>query len=170
MTKYFAVIAAVIGLIVAFCLAAWIKKADEGTDRMKEIAGYIREGAMAFLRREYKTMAIVIVALFLLIGVCINWVTAVLYVCGALLSVLAGFFGMKVATLGNVRTANAARESGMNKALKIAFRSGAVMGLCVSGLGLFGLGVVVCALDLATVVECVTGFGLGALPWLCSEE
>ena len=162
MTKYFAVIAAVIGLVVAFCLAAWIKKADEGTDRMKEIAGYIREGAMAFLRREYKTMAIVIVALFLLIGVCINWVTAVLYVCGALLSVLAGFFGMKVATLGNVRTANAARESGMNKALKIAFRSGAVMGLCVSGLGLFGLGAVVCALDLATVVECVTGFGLGA--------
>ena len=69
---------------------------------------------------------------------------------------------MKVATLGNVRTANAARESGMNKALKIAFRSGAVMGLCVSGLGLFGLGVVVCVLDLATVVECVTGFGLGA--------
>ena len=162
MTKYFAVIAAVIGLVVAFCLAAWIKKADEGTDRMKEIAGYIREGAMAFLRREYKTMAIVIVVLFLLIGVCINWVTAVLYVFGALLSVLAGFFGMKVATLGNVRTANAARESGMNKALKIAFRSGAVMGLCVSGLGLFGLGVVVCALDLATVVECVTGFGLGA--------
>ena len=162
MTKYFAVIAAVIGLVVAFCLAAWIKKADEGTDRMKEIAGYIRDGSMAFLRREYKTMAIVIVALFLLIGVCINWVTAVLYVCGALLSVLAGFFGMKVATLGNVRTANAARESGMNKALKIAFRSGAVMGLCVSGLGLFGLGVVVCALDLATVVECVTGFGLGA--------
>lgn len=162
MTKYFAVIAAVIGLVVAFCLAAWIKKADEGTDRMKEIAGYIREGAMAFLRREYKTMAIVIVVLFLLIGVCINWVTAVLYVCGALLSVLAGFFGMKVATLGNVRTANAARESGMNKALKIAFRSGAVMGLCVSGLGLFGLGIVICVLDLATVVECVTGFGLGA--------
>ena len=95
MTKYFAVIAAVIGLVVAFCLAAWIKKADEGTDRMKEIAGYIREGAMAFLRREYKTMAIVIVALFLLIGVCINWVTAVLYVCGALLSVLAGFFRIR---------------------------------------------------------------------------
>ena len=91
-----------------------------------------------------------------------SWTTAVLYVCGALLSVLAGFFGMKVATAGNVRTANAARESGMNKALKIAFRSGAVMGLCVSGLGLFGLGLVVVVLDLATVVECVTGFGLGA--------
>ena len=69
---------------------------------------------------------------------------------------------MKVATNSNVRTANAAMESGMNKALKIAFRSGAVMGLCVSGLGLFGLGVVMVVLDLATVMECVTGFGLGA--------
>ena len=161
--KFFAVIAAVIGLIVAFCLAAWIKKADEGTDRMKEIAGYIREGAMAFLKREYKTMVIVIVVLFLLIGFGLqSWTTAILYVCGALLSVLAGFFGMKVATLGNVRTANAARESGMDKALKIAFRSGSVMGLCVSGLGLLGLGVVVCVLDLATVTQCITGFGLGA--------
>ena len=163
MEKIFPVVAAVIGLIVAFCLASWIKKTDEGTDRMKEIAGYIREGAMAFLAREYKTMVIVVVVLFLVIGFALqNWTTAVLYLCGAALSVLAGFFGMKVATLGNVRTANAARESGMNKALKIAFRSGAVMGLCVSGLGLFGLGVVLCALDLATVVECVTGFGLGA--------
>ena len=161
--KFFAVIAAAIGLIVAFCLAAWIKKADEGTDRMKEIASYIREGAMAFLAREYKTMIIVIAVLFLLIGFGLqSWTTAILYVCGALLSVLAGFFGMKVATLGNVRTANAARESGMDKALKIAFRSGAVMGLCVSGLGLLGLGIIVCVLDLATVTQCVTGFGLGA--------
>ena len=161
--KFFAVIAAAIGLIVAFCLAAWIKKADEGTDRMKEIASYIREGAMAFLAREYKTMVIVIAVLFLLIGFGLqSWTTAILYVCGALLSVLAGFFGMKVATLGNVRTANAARESGMDKALKIAFRSGAVMGLCVSGLGLLGLGIIVCVLDLATVAQCVTGFGLGA--------
>lgn len=161
--KFFAVIAAAIGLIVAFCLAAWIKKADEGTDRMKEIASYIREGAMAFLAREYKTMIIVIAVLFLLIGFGLqSWTTAILYVCGALLSVLAGFFGMKVATLGNVRTANAARESGMDKALKVAFRSGAVMGLCVSGLGLLGLGIIVCVLDLATVTQCVTGFGLGA--------
>ncbi len=163
MAKFLPAIAALIGLVVAFCLASWIKKADEGTDRMKEIASYIREGAMAFLSREYKTMVIVIAVLFILIGFGLNsWTTAILYVCGALLSVLAGFFGMKVATLGNVRTANAARESGMNKALKIAFRSGAVMGLCVSGLGLLGLGVIICALDLATVVQCVTGFGLGA--------
>ncbi len=159
----FAVCAAAFGLIVAFCLAAWILKADEGTDRMKEIAGYIREGAMAFLRREYKTMVIVIAVLFLLIGFGLkSWTTAVLYLFGALLSVLAGFFGMKVATAGNVRTAYAAKESGMNKALKIAFRSGAVMGLCVSGLGLLGLSLIVVFLDLATVTQCITGFGLGA--------
>ena len=153
---------ALVGLCVAFFLASWVGKADEGTDRMKEIAGYIREGAFAFLKREYKVMIIVIVVLFLLIGFAINWTSAVLYVCGALLSVLAGFFGMNVATKGNVRTANAARESGMPKALKIAFRSGAVMGLCVAGLGLFGLGCVFVLLDLATVTECVTSFGLGA--------
>ncbi|MBQ9960810.1 MAG: sodium-translocating pyrophosphatase [Firmicutes bacterium] len=159
----FVVCAAAFGLLVAFCLAAWILKADEGTDRMREIAGYIKEGAMAFLTREYKTMIIVIVALFLLIGIGLkSWITAGLYVVGALLSVLAGFFGMKVATNGNVRTANAARESGMNKALKIAFRSGAVMGLCVSGLGLFGIGVVMVVFDLATVTQCITGLGLGA--------
>ena len=157
-----AVVAAIIGLAVAVGLASWISKADEGNDRMKEIAGFIREGAMAFLAREYKVMVIVIAVLFLLIGFFISWITGILYVCGALLSVLAGFFGMKVATLGNVRTAYAAEESGMNKALKIAFRSGAVMGLAVTGLGLLGLGVIICVLDLATVVECITGFGLGA--------
>ncbi len=163
MMSVVAPIAAAVGLIVAFCLTSWIGKADEGTDRMKEIAGFIREGAMAFLRREYKTMIIVIAVLFLLIGFGLkNWTTAVLYVIGALLSVLAGFFGMNVATKGNVRTAWAAKESGMPKALKIAFRSGAVMGLCVSGLGLLGLGLVFCFLDLATVIECITGFGLGA--------
>ena len=157
-----AVCAAIIGLVVAVCLASWISKSPEGNDRMKEISGFIAEGAMAFLKREYKIMAIVIACLFLLIGFFISWVTGILYVCGALLSVLAGFFGMKVATLGNVRTANAAMESGMNRALKVAFRSGAVMGLAVSGLGLLGLGVIVCVLDLATVPQCVTGFGLGA--------
>ena len=155
-------IAAVIGLIVALSLASWIGKQDEGTDRMKEIATYIREGAMAFLTREYKTMVIVIVVLFILIGVAINWITAVLYVIGALLSVLAGYFGMSVATKGNARTASAAKANGMPAALKVAFRSGAVMGLCVSGLGLLGLGIVFCVLELATVVQCVTGFGLGA--------
>ncbi|MBQ4362085.1 MAG: sodium-translocating pyrophosphatase [Lachnospiraceae bacterium] len=155
-------VVAVLGLAVAFFLASWIGKQPEGNDRMKEISGYIREGAFAFLKREYRVMIIVIAVLFLLIGFAIDWISAVLYVCGALLSVLAGFFGMNVATKGNVRTANAASESGMAKALKVAFRSGAVMGLCVSGLGLFGLGVVFVALDLASVTQCVTSFGLGA--------
>jgi K(+)-stimulated pyrophosphate-energized sodium pump len=157
-----AVAAAIVGLAVAVSLATWIGKADEGTDRMKEIAGYIREGAMAFLKREYKIMVIVIAVLFVLIGIGLDWITAILYVFGALFSVLAGFFGMKVATLGNVRTAWAAKTSGMNMALKIAFRSGAVMGLAVTGLGLLGLGLIVTVLDLATVIQCVTGFGLGA--------
>ncbi len=154
-------IAALIGLVVAFALTSWISKQDAGNDRMKEIAGFIHEGAMAFLKREYKTMIIVIAVLFLLIGFCINWTSAVLYVFGAVLSVLAGYFGMNVATKGNVRTAAAAHDGGMNKALKVAFRSGAVMGLCVSGLGLLGLGVifVILGVDCADVV---TGFGLGA--------
>ena len=155
-------ICAAVALIFAFALAKWIGNLDNGTDRMKEISGYIHEGAMAFLSREYKTMVIVVAILFVLIGVLLNsWVTALLYLVGALLSVLAGYFGMTVATKGNVRTANAARESGMVKALKVAFRSGAVMGLCVTGLGLFGLGVVFVALGVDSA-EVITGFGLGA--------
>ena len=155
-------VCAVIALIFAYGLAKWIGSMDSGTDRMKEISGYIHEGAMAFLRREYKTMVIVVVVLFVLIGVLLNsWVTAVLYVVGALLSVLAGYFGMTVATKGNVRTANAAKEGGMVKALKVAFRSGAVMGLCVTGLGLLGLGAVFVAMGVDSA-QVITGFGLGA--------
>lgn len=160
--KFIAPLCAVIALVVAFGLAGWIKKCNEGNERMKEISGFIREGAFAFLKREYKFMFVVIVCMAVLLGVFINKETGILYVCGALLSVLAGFFGMNVATLGNVRTAAAAQEKGMSKALKVAFRSGSVMGLCVAGLGLLGLGAIVCVLDLATLVECVTGFGLGA--------
>lgn len=155
-------VCAVIALVFAYGLAKWIGSMDSGTDRMKEISGYIHEGAMAFLRREYKTMVIVVAVLFVLIGVLLNsWVTAILYVVGALLSVLAGYFGMTVATKGNVRTANAAKEGGMVKALKVAFRSGAVMGLCVTGLGLLGLGTVFVAMGVDSA-QVITGFGLGA--------
>ena len=163
MISWIAPAAAAVGLIVAFVLASWIGKQEEGNERMSEIAGYIHEGAMAFLKREYKTMVIVIAVLFVVIGVLLHsWITAVLYLFGALFSVLAGYFGMSVATKGNVRTANAAMTSGMPKALAVAFRSGAVMGLCVSGLGLLGVGLIFSILDLATVTQCVTGFGLGA--------
>ncbi len=163
MINLIAPVCAAIGLITAFVLASWVGRQNDGTDRMREISGYIREGALAFLKSEYRIMVIVIavlfVALWLLLG---SIVTACLYVIGALLSVLAGFFGMSVATKGNVRTAAAAKDNGMPKALKVAFRSGAVMGLCVSGLGLIGLGIVFCLLDFATVTQCITGFGLGA--------
>lgn len=163
MINWIAPVCAAIGLITAFVLASWVGRQNDGTDRMREISGYIREGALAFLKSEYRIMVIVIavlfVALWLLLG---SIVTACLYVIGALLSVLAGFFGMSVATKGNVRTAAAAKDNGMPKALKVAFRSGAVMGLCVSGLGLIGLGIVFCLLDFATVTQCITGFGLGA--------
>lgn len=154
-------VAAIIALLFAYSLSAWIGKMDEGTERMKEISGYIRVGAMAFLKREYQSMLAVILVLFLVIGFSINWTTAVLYVFGAVFSVLAGFFGMRVATKGNVRTASAAMTGGMSQALKVAFRSGAVMGLCVVGLGLLGVGgiFVLFGIESASVI---TGFGLGA--------
>lgn len=154
-------VAAILALIFAYGLSSWINKMDEGTDRMKEISGYIREGAMAFLKREYKTMVFVILVLFLILGFGIDWITALLYVFGAVFSVLAGYFGMRVATKGNVRTASAAMTGGMNQALKVAFRSGAVMGLCVVGLGLLGIGGVFLVLGVKSA-SVITGFGLGA--------
>ncbi|MDR1711338.1 MAG: sodium-translocating pyrophosphatase [Propionibacteriaceae bacterium] len=155
---------AVVGLLVAFGLAAWIKKRPEGNDRMSEIAGFIRTGAMAFLKREYQYMVALIVVVALVLGFIpsIGWTTALLYVNGAVFSVLAGFFGMTVATWGNVRTANAANDGGMPKALQVAFRSGAVMGLAVVGLGLLGLGYIFIILLGFDNVAVITGFGLGA--------
>ncbi len=159
---YAAPVVGVVALIVAFFLAKWVGAMDPGTERMQEIAGYIHEGAMAFLKREYKTMIIVVGVLTPILAIFISPVTAVLYVIGSLFSVLAGFFGMQVATKGNVRTANAAREGGMNKALKVAFRSGAVMGLCVVGLGLLGVGAAFIIMGVETSAQSITGFGLGA--------
>ncbi len=158
---YAAPVVGIIALVVAYSLSAWISKVDAGNDRMREIAGFISEGAMAFLKREYKTMVIVIAVLCVLLCAGIDPITGGLYVAGALFSVLAGYFGMRVATMGNVRTANAAKEGGMNKALKVAFRSGAVMGLCVVGLGLLGVGAVFAFLGVGCA-EYITGFGLGA--------
>ena len=132
---------------------------DEGTDRMKEIAGSIREGANAFLKAEYKILVIFAIVLFLLIGFGVGWKTAVCFVVGAVFSTLAGYFGMTVATKANVRTANAARTGGMNKALSIAFSGGAVMGMSVVGLGLLGVGAVYAVTGDANILF---GFGLGA--------
>ena len=150
----------VLTLLFAAYLAVKVSRADAGNDKMKEIASAISEGAQAFLKSEYKILVIFVVVLFILIGVGIgNWVTAVCFVVGALFSTLAGYFGMNVATKANVRTANAAKESGMNKALSIAFSGGAVMGMCVAGLGALGVSLVYI---LTKNVDVLSGFSLGA--------
>ena len=152
--------AAVIALLFAVYLANKVSRQSVGTDRMKEISGAIAEGARAFLTAEYKILVIFVAVLFVLIGVGIgSWVTAVCFVVGALFSTIAGYCGMTVATKANVRTANAARESGMNKALSIAFSGGAVMGMCVAGLGALGVSLVYI---LTKNVDVLSGFCLGA--------
>ena len=135
-------IAAVLALLFALYKANYVSKSSAGNDRMKEIAAAIAEGADAFLKAEYKILAIFIVVLFALIAIFISIITAVCFLAGALCSILAGFFGMRVATRANVRTAAAAKESGMNKALSVAFAGGSVMGMCVVGLGLLGCSVI----------------------------
>ena len=156
-----------IALLFAAFLSSKINKVSAGDDRMKEISSYIHEGAMAFLKREYKTLAIFIVVLFVILAVGINVQTAVCFLVGSIFSTLAGFFGMQVATRANVRTANAAREKGMNGALSVAFSGGAVMGMCVVGLGILGVSALYIILtsmniDPEEVVNIITGFGLGA--------
>lgn len=157
---YLVPVVGILTLLFAVYLAAKVGKQDAGNEKMKEIAGAISEGAKAFLTAEYKILIIFVAVLFVLIGVGIgSWVTAVCFVVGALFSTLAGYFGMNVATKANVRTANAAKESGMNKALSIAFSGGAVMGMCVAGLGALGVSVVYI---LTKNVDILSGFSLGA--------
>ena len=157
---YFAPVLGICALLFAFYLTKKVGKQDAGTDRMKEIAAFIHEGARAFLTAEYKILVVFVAVLFVLIGIGIgNWVTAVCFLVGALFSTAAGYIGMNVATKANVRTAVAAKDSGMNKALSIAFSGGAVMGMCVVGFGLFGAGVVYI---LTKNPDVLSGFSLGA--------
>ena len=146
-------------LLFALYKARYVSKCDAGNSRMQEIAAAIAEGASAFLRAEYKILAIFIVVLFVLIAIFIDFGTAVCFVIGACFSILAGFFGMRVATKANVRTANAALTSGMNKALSVAFSGGSVMGMCVVGLGLLGCGLIYIITGNYNILF---GFSLGA--------
>ncbi len=139
---------AVIALIYALIRAGWVRRQDPGDDRMQMIGSWVADGAMAFLAREYRTLAIFVVAVALLLGFSnahfgaeqnTNGYIALSFVLGAFCSALAGFFGMKTATAANTRTASAARR-GLNEALQVAFVGGSVMGLCVVGLALLGLG------------------------------
>ena len=155
---WLAPVLSVIALLFAAYKAVYVSKAPAGNERMREIASAIAEGANAFLMSEYRILAIFIVVLFALIAIFIDIGTAVCFLLGALFSIAAGFFGMRVATRANVRTANAAMESGMNKALSIAFSGGSVMGMCVVGLGLLG-----CSLIYITGnISSMFGFSLGA--------
>lgn len=169
---YMIPLAGVIGLLFTFIKSAWVGKQEVGTPKMEAIADAIAEGAMAFLRAEYKVLSIFVIAVAVLLGLSGNTaesspMIAVSFIIGALCSGLAGFIGMKVATKSNVRTTNAARES-LGKALEIAFAGGSVMGLGVVGLGLLGLGGLFAIYsgttdwDVVRVINVLTGFSFGA--------
>lgn len=152
--------AAAVALLFAFIKARGIARHDEGESGMAEIARAISEGADAFLKSEYKLLLIFIAIVFAGIWLGLGSITtAVAFLVGALFSVLAGYFGMKVATRANVRTANAARTGGINEALRVAFSGGTVMGMCVVGLGLIGASILYIITENGDVL---TGFSLGA--------
>lgn len=170
----------ILALLYTMMKGSWVSKQDAGNDRMKEISKYIAEGAMAFLKAEYKilTYFVIIAALLLAFMGYSNpkssWMIAVAFVIGAVFSALAGFIGMRIATKANVRTANAARTS-LSKALSVSFGGGAVMGLGVAGLAVLGLGSLfiilkmifapeagVDSLEMERTIEVLTGFSLGA--------
>lgn len=147
-------------MLFAFIKARGIARRDEGEPGMAEIARAISEGADAFLKSEYKLLLIFIAIVFAGIWLGLGSITtAVAFLVGALFSVLAGYFGMKVATRANVRTANAARTGGINEALRVAFSGGTVMGMCVVGLGLIGASILYIITENGDVL---TGFSLGA--------
>ena len=149
----------IVALLFAFMLSMKIKKQSAGNERMQEISSAIHEGAKAFLFAEYKILVFFILALFIAIGFAISRGSAISFLIGALFSIVAGYFGMSVATKANVRTAEAASKGGMKKALSIAFSGGAVMGMCVAGLGLFGIAAIYALTENA---DYLFGFSLGA--------
>jgi len=166
----------VLALIFMLIQSSWVSKQEVGNEKMARIAKNIADGAMAFLRAEYKVLAIfvlVVAALLAYSGATTegsNVLVALSFIVGAICSALAGFIGMRVATKANVRTTNAAR-TGLSKALKVAFRGGAVMGLGVVGLGVLGLGTLLLVYtssmvsfsnDWGTVLTVLTGFSFGA--------
>ncbi|MHA4846846.1 sodium-translocating pyrophosphatase [Flavitalea antarctica] len=170
----------IVGLLYTFVKFAWVSKQDAGTDRMKEISRYIAEGAMAFLKAEWKilTYFVVIAAVLLAFMGSRNdnshWSIAVAFIIGAFFSALAGYIGMRIATKANVRTAHAARTS-LSKALNVSFTGGSVMGLGVAGLAVLGLGglfIILKAIfapdaavdseEMVRTIEILTGFSLGA--------
>ncbi|WP_276485930.1 sodium-translocating pyrophosphatase [Paraflavitalea pollutisoli] len=176
---YLVPVMGVIGLLYTLVKFNWVSKQDAGTDRMKEISTYIAEGAMAFLKAEWKVLGYFVVLVGILLGVMAqanphsHWSIAIAFAIGAVFSATAGYIGMRVATKANVRTAQAARTS-LSKALNVSFTGGAVMGLGVSGLAVLGLGGLFILLksffgatevsseEMLKTIEVLTGFSLGA--------
>ena len=172
----FVIGAAVLAMLYSFWKTAWINKQDEGTDRMKSIGSSIADGAMAFLKAEYRILSIFVIAVAILLGFANSGradssaLISLSFVVGAIASALAGFLGMKVATKANNRTTNAAR-SGLASALNVAFTGGSVMGMSVVGLGVLGLGGLFIfytgyygndGVNIKTVLNVISGFSLGA--------
>ncbi len=161
----------VLALLYTFWRSAWVSRQEVGTERMGTIADNIADGAMAFLKAEYRVLSIFVVAVAILLGISGNTaesspLIALSFILGAICSALAGFIGMRVATKANVRTTNAARES-LGRALEVAFSGGAVMGMGVVGLGVLGLGTLFVVYSgmgwtTAKVITVLTGFSFGA--------
>lgn len=170
----------IVGLLYTFVKFKWVARQEEGTDRMKEISRHIAEGAMAFLKAEWRILGYFVVIMALLLGFMAstnpqsNWSISVAFILGAVLSATAGYIGMRAATKANVRTAHAARTS-LSRALKVSFTGGSVMGLGVAGLAVLGLGglfIILKAIfapdgivnsdEMLRTIEVLTGFSLGA--------
>ena len=151
-----------VGLIAAIGLFLWIRKEPVGNERMREIAAEIHSGAMAFMKREYSFLALFVAGVAVLLAWKVNGMTSLAFLSGAFCSSLAGLFGMEAATRANVRTAEAARSSGENRALLVAFNGGAIMGLAVASLGLIGVGLWFLFQGRPETAAVINGFAMGA--------
>jgi K(+)-stimulated pyrophosphate-energized sodium pump len=160
--QMYAPILGAVGFVIAIVLYNTVKAQPVGNERMKEVSDSIHNGAMAFLGREYRVLAIFIVLVFFIIAMGMSFQAAFAFLGGALCSMTCGFIGMKAATRANVRTAEAARQSGQAKALLVSFNGGAVMGLAVASLGLIGVGIAFILFGDPQTAQYINGFAMGA--------
>jgi K(+)-stimulated pyrophosphate-energized sodium pump len=162
--KVIVIITAVIAflaLIFAYGLSSWIGRSKDGPEKVKELSGFVQEGVGAYFKRQYKALVPVILVLTVFFGFTTNWITAAMYAAGAIFPLLAGLIGSRTAATGSASTARIAIEEGMNASLKMAFRSGAVMGLSTAGFVLLGIGGAYALFDIKSA-GLVAGFGFGA--------